>query len=696
MNNPEPIHFTFGEHSFPLSFHVIDGKIYLSDDWEGETLTPDQKWLHERASCLCDIQIAGRRTSVHAGDRHLLSSGSESLRYVSHKIENKGDVCRLSIVQQDEEVEVTSIYEEHVLSHVLRCFVEVKNRSDHPVTLEYVSSFCKYDLIGRNAYDSTELWIPNNDWYMEAQWKGFSLSDLGILSPNSIKTFKKFCLSNTGAWSSKNYLPMGLIHEKRGERYTLFQIEANGSWTYEIGDYLQSVSLHLSGPSLQENGWSKRLLPGECFHSVSSAITRGTSLEEVFHALTFYRREIIRRSIDHEDLPVIYNEYMHASWNEPSFETAKTLAPTAKRLGADYFVIDCGWHDEEINPFYYVGKWKESEKKYPEGLLHTLDYLRSLGLKVGLWMEPEVVGYFGDAKDTYPPDCYFQRSGETLCISYRYQLDFSHPLVYSRLLEHVSNLIETYHLDYLKFDYNIEPGVGTSYQSDSLGDGLLRHNRAYHAWISELRERFPSLVIESCASGGNRLDYKTLDNVGLCSTSDQDDARLYPYIVANILTAVLPEQAGVWAYPVDSRLPLEQITEEWVVLNLVNSFIGRIHLASHLEKLSDNLQSLVKEGIEAYKGTVELKKRSWPYFPLGLASFGDAILAFGFRDEKKGVLCLYSMKETEEVVVDLAGVASVKLLYPTSLECEYSFAANKLHWNPKGSPSARVFEVRFE
>ena len=182
----------------------------------------------------------------------------------------------------------------------------------------------------------------------------------------------------------------------------------------------------------------------------------------------------------------------------------------------------------------------------------TIDRIKETGMVPGLWMEPEAVGAKGDAFSLYGKDAYFSREGKILGISDRYQLDFRCREVSERMERIVDDLVDGYGIGYLKIDYNIDAGVGTDNGAESCGDGLLEHNRAYLRWLKRIREKHPDLVIENCASGGNRMDYLTLGLCDLQSTSDQIDYKVYPYIAANMFSALLPEQAAVWGV---SRLP---------------------------------------------------------------------------------------------------------------------------------------------
>lgn len=692
MNN-----FTFAKESYPLNFVIDNNKIYLRKEIkEKDNLSKDQEWVLNHSSFIVEVQISGRCTTIHSGDRYIGCSESNTLEYVSHNISNfeYGEI--LEIIQRNDICEVRTFYKEYKKAKTIQCYSKIKNISNNDFTLEYISSFVQYGVINFDRFDKATLSIPSNSWFMECQWKKSSFLDLGIISPNPIKTFKAYKVSNTGLWSTKNYLPMCLIQDKKYKQNVLFQIESNTSWNIEVGDFTKNITLNLSGPTLQENSWFKKLRPNDEFESVKCSITSSKSEEGVFENITNYRRLIINRTTDHKELPIIFNEYMFASWNEPSFETASKLAPIAKDIGADYFVIDCGWHDEEINPFYHLGRWEESKTKYPKGLSHTLDYIRSLGLKVGLWMEPEVIGYLGNAKELYDDDCFFQRNGKPLIISNRYQLDLRNKKVYNKLLNIFDNIMNKYNLDYIKFDYNIEPGIGTDLNTDSLGDSILEYGKAYNNFINEIGKRYPSLIIESCASGGNKMDYYTLSNVNLTSTSDQTNYTLYPYIISNILTAVLPEQAGIWSYPYSLDMKEEDIDEECVAMNMINSLIGRIHLASKLYLLSDKNKKMVKKGIECYKYLSKYKEDSLPYYPVGLSKYNDKSLAFGFKKDNKAILFVYNMNEEKDIIIPLKKVKSIKLIYPLELETRYEFKDSKLIFKPYRKLIARVFELELD
>lgn len=121
----------------------------------------------------------------------------------------------------------------------------------------------------------------------------------------------------------------------------------------------------------------------------------------------------------------------------------------------------------------------------------------------------------------WPEECFFRRHGRRVHDRSRWQLDFRHPRVIAHANEVIDRLVKEYGAGYIKMDYNIEPGIGTEVDAESMGGGLLAHERAYLKWLDDVFARYPELVIENCSSGGLRMDYAMLSRYSIQSTSDQ-------------------------------------------------------------------------------------------------------------------------------------------------------------------------------
>ena len=339
------------------------------------------------------------------------------------------------------------------------------------------------------------------------------------------------------------------------------------------------------------------------------------------------------------------------------------------KTGVEYYVIDCGWHNEEPgNAIYpFVGQWKESKARFPKGVRETTDFIRANGMKAGLWIEPEIIGIkCQEMLSHYGDDCFFQRNGKRLAVMNRHFLDYRNEKVREYMTETIRRMVEDYGADYIKCDYNQDCGIGTDLNAMIAGEGLQESANAFIAWIQEMMGRFPNVVFEGCSSGGMRMDYKTLSTYSLISTSDQVDYLQYPYIAGNVLAAVLPEQAAVWSYPVGSDVKAMDVSKERIVVNMINSFLGRMHLASHLDEMSDEQLALVSEGVQYYNTLSGAKKTAIPYFPNGFTEFGADNVVAGLKTENRIYLAVWCLKGEGNIVVKIPeGIKTAKIAYPT-------------------------------
>lgn len=246
--------------------------------------------------------------------------------------------------------------------------------------------------------------------------------------------------------------------------------------------------------------------------------------------------------------------------------------------------------------------------------------------------------------------------------------------------ETIRRMVENYGADYIKCDYNEDCGVGTDYAAFCAGEGLESCAQAFYAWIKEMTEKYPQVIFEGCSSGGMRMDYKTMSVYPLVSTSDQTDYLKYPYIVGNILSAVIPEQAAVWSYPVgvgEIGLPLSErydktwvsnnVSDDRIIMNMINSFLGRMHLASHLELLNERQLMLVAEGVQYYNLLTEAKKTALPYFPNNFTDFNANHVVAGFKTDETIYLVVWCLGGLKRVSVNIAEkIENVKITYPSN------------------------------
>lgn len=606
---------------------------------------------------LVGLSLAGYdRPYERHGNKYIVTAPGYRLKYVSHTddVNEWGRKIVFCLADRQTETAVFCHWQFYEGLPVIRCWNTVENRGREEQILEYISNF-HYEGIEKEGEmrqdEKLRLWIPHNSWQREMNWKEYSLKDLGLdltQRKELQRSSSMIRITNTGNWSTKEYLPMAYLENMETGTGLFWQIEHNGSWHWEIGDQNGHLYLALGGPNDLYSHWIKRLKPGESFTTVPAAVgvtvknqKAESGFGEAARTLTQYRRRIRRQNEDNEKLPVIFNDYMNCLWGKPTEEEEIPMIDAAAEAGCEYYCIDAGWYADG-DWWDSVGEWQESRKRFPHGLKVVTDYIRSRGMIPGVWLEPEVMGIHCELAQKVPQEWFFTRYGRPVYDRSRFQLDYRNPDVRSHMDGVVDRLVREYGVGYIKMDYNIEPGTGTENYADSPGAGLLDHERAYLKWLDGIFERYPDLVIENCASGGLRMDYAMLSRLSIQSTSDTDDYMNYPVIAANSAAGITPEQAAVWSYPMthEDQTDEEELREE-TIFNMVSSMLLRIHLSGHLTQMDDMRKSLVKEGISVYKKIRADIPYALPFWPLGPASWQDEWVAFGLKRENTAYLAVW-------------------------------------------------------
>ena len=674
---------------------------------------------------LVDVVIAGAGRSW-SGSRYAESVAGHRLRYAGHEEHADGPWRGLRVELEDPVTGLRAEVFYQVLEGrgVLRSWVGLTNAGARPVTIESVTSFLAGGLPGAEdgavLADLDVLWA-DNDWLAEGRWQRRALRDaLPALtrSAHGANPRGRFGLTSEGSWSSGVYLPMGVIVNRRTGHAWAWQIEHNGAWHWQVGEFTPSYPedgaagpgaghayLALLGPTDSEHQWRLSLAPAESFTTVPVAIAVSDGgFEGAIAGLTAGRRAVRRPHEDHARLPVIFNDYMNTLNGDPTTERLLPLVAAAAQAGAEYFCIDAGWYADTGEGWWdSVGLWKPSSDRFPDGIAVVLNRIRAEGMVPGLWLEPEVVGVRSPVADRLPAEAFFVRGGERVVEHGRYHLDLRHPAAVKHLDEAVDFLVDDLGVGYFKLDYNINAGPGTETGGGSAGAGLLEHNRAYLRWLDCVLDRHPALTIENCGSGGMRSDYAMLSHCQLQSTSDQQDYLRYAAIAAAAPAAIAPEQAAVWAYPQPG------FTEDEIAFTLCSAMLGRIHLSGHIDKMSQRERGLVAEALQVYKRIRADLALAVPFWPLGLPRWTDSHYALGMRAPgatyvvawRRGPLdgTRHDDDEPAEISLPLrhlhGAVATPEVLYPghAGAEARWEATDRTLHVMLPRTPSACLIRL---
>ncbi|KAL5360617.1 glycoside hydrolase superfamily [Aspergillus floccosus] len=690
-----------------------DGAVFLQDVAPPDSIpkTSTSKYFSESYTPLVEVRLAGEGTAKHKSSKTLLGGYiGTRLKYQSHSIRVEDATQTLDVKLIDDVTHITTTAHLTVYDStpVLRATTTMQNNGAESVTLTQVTSL----VLGGLTTGSEKWWsdytlsVPNNSWFREAQWIEHDLPSLGIddygvygRPEDHWGTLAHYAVSNKGSFSTEGHLPMGLLKRRDNAESWLWQVENNGSWRWEIGDWKDSVYLAAAGPVEVDHDWRERLRPGESFTTVPVALCHVMqSYDAAFAAMTEYRRQIRWKHRDHERLPIIFNDYMNCLMGDPTDEKILSLIEPVVQAGAEYFVIDAGWYADDSGWWDDVGLWEPSKKRFPMGFKQLLSTLKERGLTPGLWIEPEVIGVRSIVNSQLPNEAFFQRDGQRIVEKGRYQLDYRHPAVRERMHGIIQRLVEDYGVGYFKFDYNIEVTQGTDVDCFSPGMGQLGHNRAYLSWVTELHERYPGLVIENCSSGAQRMDYAMLAVHALQSTSDQQDPDRYAVIAAAIPTAVTPEQGATWAYPQPDW------DDETNVMTVVNSLLGRIHLSGRLDLLQPHQFELIKHGVDVYRSIRMDLRTAVAFWPLGLPHWHDDWLALGMTAQGKRYhyVAVWRRGGPDSIELQIPSCTSQRarseLLYPVGFLGEAVWAASegKLAVRLPSKPSARLFRLTMD
>ncbi|KAF4782981.1 alpha-galactosidase [Colletotrichum scovillei] len=664
---------------------------------------------------LVSIRVSGEGSGDIKTAKTLVGTTlSDRLRYQSHRIIKSDDGSQETLIIECSD-DATNIHVEARFTiygsiPVVRAQTTVTNQStsNADIVLTNISTLTVGNMTSTSYrwFEDYSLLYANSTWFREGQWEERSLPSVGLdnngileLGDGLLASLAHFELSSRGSFSTGGHLPMGALKHKNNEDTWMWQVEHNGSWRWDLGDFKDSIYLAAGGPMLSSHGWKKRLSPGQSFTTVPVACCRVQGDEQAaFAAMTDYRRQIRRPHDDMERMPIIFNDYMNCLMGDPDEDKVRALLDPVVQLGAEYFVIDAGWYADDGNWWDDVGLWEPSTKRFPSGFMKLMDDIRSKGLIPGLWLEPEVVGVRSPVGSQLPDEAFFQEDGHRVVEKRRWTLDYRHPEVIAWMNKVMHNLIDHYGVRYFKFDYNIDVVQGTDVDGQgTAGAAHLEHQRAYLAWVRALLDNYPGVVIETCSGGANRLDYAMLAVHSIQSTSDQQDPKLYAAIAAACPTAVTPEQSASWAYPQPGW------SDELNALSVVNSMMGRVYLSGRVDLLSDNQLAIVKEGLEVYKSMRGDLRHAHAAWPLDLPKWHDdwMALALTSADGKTTYLAVWRRDGPTEMNLSLGkGLRThkdsrISVLYPSrfTTKVELAGADSTLRLQLPEEPCARILKI---
>ncbi len=371
----------------------------------------------------------------------------------------------------------------------------------------------------------------------------YTLDDLNIALPlSSVATHHT---DFTGNWSREFFPQQREIsvgkwsrqsrEGRTGHDFTLSFNAHSRDVSFQRGD-IWTISLAWSGNT---EHFVERLPDGSQWIGASELLLPG---EVILGANEIYQAPVVHAAYSHhgfDGVAALFHDSMRARPHHPTrprpltinvweavyfdhrFEKLAALAEVAAEIGVERFVLDDGWFGARRDDLKGLGDWVVSKEVWPEGLHPLANKLKSLNIEFGLWFEPEMIQLDSDAYRAHPD--WVLQVGERMPGDWRSQqvIDLVNPEAFNHVLNQMDTILNEYPtISYIKWDHN-RVVVDAAHKETA---AIRKQTLALYRLLDELKHRHPGLEIESCASGGGRIDLGILEHTDRVWVSDTNDA----------------------------------------------------------------------------------------------------------------------------------------------------------------------------
>ncbi len=467
-----------------------------------------------RESCIAVKTITGSRTTDLMYESYDIIDGKPELEGLPASFAGDEMVQTLILHMADkgDGLEVDLLYSVFEREDVITRSVKVRNNGDKDIRLTKVYSAC----IDMDDEDF-EMLTLHGSWARERQMERRSIA-YGKQSVSSLRGESSHQDHPFMAWMTKG------SNQASGDVYGMHFVYS-GNFIAQIEksqfDSIRAVM------GIHSEGFEWLLTPGDSFTAPEVVLTYSHSglgtMTRNLH--DFYRGHLIRSKYLHQKRPVLINNWEATYFD---FDTDKLLAiaKSAAEHGIEMLVMDDGWFGHRNDDATSLGDWFVNENKIKGGLKHLVDEVNKLGLKFGIWMEPEMISPDSELYRKHP-DWAFSVPERTATLSRnQYVLDLSRKEVRDYVYECVYKVISSANIEYVKWDMNRQLTDIGSMEFTGDRQGELTHR--YVLGVYELQERlvrdFPDLLLENCSGGGARFDPGMLYYSPQIWCSDDTDA----------------------------------------------------------------------------------------------------------------------------------------------------------------------------
>lgn len=419
----------------------------------------------------------------------------------------------LNMEDRNSEARLTLIYSVLEDCDCITRFAVVKNEGSEPVTLQRLMS-TQLDLRSRGRQKIVSF---HGEWAREMQ------------PCETILQSGSFQIESTTGFSSNKANPFFICGEADAKE------DYGTCYGFNLiysGNHRESIECNAHGrvrvlQGIHPDFLEKVLEEGESFSSPEAVLTFSREgyggISRNMHR--FVREHIVRGTWKKKERPILIN-----SWEAMYFDVKERkllkLAKQAAAVGIELFVLDDGWFGERGNDQKALGDWQDNLEKLPDGLGGLSAKIHAMGMKFGIWVEPEMISENSKLYREHP-EYAVQIPGKAHAEGRNQMLlDLTQPEVQNRILADMSDVFTRGQVDYVKWDMNrhLSDYYSPALPKEKQGEFAHRYLLGLYRILRELTSRFPDILFEGCASGGNRFDLGMLCYMPQLWVSDCTDA----------------------------------------------------------------------------------------------------------------------------------------------------------------------------
>ena len=312
--------------------------------------------------------------------------------------------------------------------------------------------------------------------------------------------------------------------QEHGEVYAMHFVYSGNFKVSVQSDQFDQVRMVMG---IHPEGFKWKLMPGEEFQAPEVVMTYSSEglgrMTRSFH--DFYRNHLIRGEYKDKKRPILINNW-EATYFEFDTDKLIAIAKQASELGIEMLVMDDGWFGNRCDDNRALGDWTVNEEKLRGGLKYLVDEVNKLGMKFGIWFEPEMISPDSDLYRAHPDWAIAIPGREGSLCRNQYVLDLTRREVLDYTYESVAKILRSANIEYVKWDMNRQlSDIGSAFlPPEQMGELYHRYVLAVYELQRRMIEEFPYLLLENCSGGGARFDPGMLYYSPQIWCSDDTDA----------------------------------------------------------------------------------------------------------------------------------------------------------------------------